>query len=86
MRTTEEQQLQKHKEQQKKLAAYRQGFKQILSTRNKDDYDSNSLMLSAQILVVNPDIYTLWNFRKEATLMEVESRYGPSVKFNFSLT
>jgi geranylgeranyl transferase type-2 subunit alpha len=72
VRTSEEQKLQKHKEQQKKLAAYRMGMKQILSTRNKDTYDQSSLVLSAQLLVVNPDIYTLWNYRKEVTLMEIK--------------
>jgi geranylgeranyl transferase type-2 subunit alpha len=74
VRTSEEQKLQKHKEQQKKLAAYRMGMKQILSTRNKDTYDQSSLVLSAQLLVVNPDIYTLWNYRKEVTLMEIKER------------
>jgi hypothetical protein len=50
------------------------GMKQILSTRNKDTYDQSSLVLSAQLLVVNPDIYTLWNYRKEVTLMEIKER------------
>ncbi|XP_044266716.1 geranylgeranyl transferase type-2 subunit alpha [Tribolium madens] len=72
VRTSEEQRLQKEKEQQKKLAAYRMGMKQILSTRNKENYDPASLHLSGQLLSVNPDIYTLWNYRKEVTLMELK--------------
>lgn len=71
VRTTEEKQRQRQKEQAKKLAAYQAGLKHILSTRKNDSYDPNSLALSAQILIPNPDIYTLWNFRKEATLVEL---------------
>ncbi|KAK4879472.1 hypothetical protein RN001_007618 [Aquatica leii] len=57
VRTTEEQQLLKRKEQQKKLIAYRMGMKQILDSRKP----------------VNPDIYTLWNYRKEVALLEINS-------------
>ncbi|XP_025835760.1 geranylgeranyl transferase type-2 subunit alpha [Agrilus planipennis] len=72
VRTTEEQRLLKEKEQQKKLTAYQTGMKQILSTRNPTSYDPKSFAISAQLLVVNPDIYTLWNYRKEVILLELD--------------
>lgn len=74
VRTTEEQQLQKQKEQQKKLLIYREGMKQILSTRKPDTYDADALKTCTKILVLNPDIYTLWNYRKEVVLMEKSKR------------
>lgn len=75
MRTTEEQRLKKQKEQQKKLAAYQAGLKQIISSRNKDTYDPTSLSICTQILIPNPDIYTLWNYRKEVVLIKLKERY-----------
>ncbi|KAF5282729.1 hypothetical protein FQR65_LT02726 [Abscondita terminalis] len=71
VRTTEEQQLLKKKEQQKKLQAYRLGMKQILNSRKPDTYDPESFAICSQLLVVNPDIYTLWNYRKEVVLIEI---------------
>ncbi|XP_063901682.1 geranylgeranyl transferase type-2 subunit alpha-like [Zophobas morio] len=79
VRTTEEQNLQKHKEQQKKLTAYRMGMKQILATRDADSYNKDSLALSAQLLTINPDIYTLWNYRKEVVLIEIKKSYQDEV-------
>lgn len=74
VRTTEEQRLKKQKEQQKKLAAYQAGLKQIISTRKKDSYDPTSLSICTQILIPNPDIYTLWNYRKEVVLIKLKER------------
>ncbi|XP_056648725.1 geranylgeranyl transferase type-2 subunit alpha [Diorhabda sublineata] len=73
VRTSEEQKALKQKEQQKKLAAYHMGMHKILSTRKSDSYDPESLQISCQILIANPDVYTLWNYRKEIILMEIEA-------------
>ncbi|XP_066258644.1 geranylgeranyl transferase type-2 subunit alpha [Euwallacea similis] len=70
VKSTEEQKAEKRKEQQRKLQAYRIGMKKILSTRNDDSYDPESLAISTQLLCVNPDIYTLWNYRKEVALIK----------------
>lgn len=75
IRTTEEQNVIKQKEQQKKLLAYQMGMEKILSSRSKDTYDTECLSICTQLLVVNPDIYTLWNYRKEVILIEIEKRY-----------
>ncbi|KAF2904668.1 hypothetical protein ILUMI_01510 [Ignelater luminosus] len=73
VRTSEEQQLLKQKEQQKKLIAYRLGMKQILQSRKPDSYDPECLGICAQLLIINPDIYTLWNYRKEVVLLEIKT-------------
>ncbi|CAG9814069.1 unnamed protein product [Phaedon cochleariae] len=72
IRTSEDQKLRKQKEQQKKLAAYHMGTEKILSSRKQDTYDPESISICTQILVVNPDIYTLWNYRKEVILIKKE--------------
>ncbi|XP_031343951.1 geranylgeranyl transferase type-2 subunit alpha isoform X2 [Photinus pyralis] len=53
--------------------AYRLGMKQILESRKQDTYDPKSLAICAQLLMVNPDIYTLWNYRKEVVLLELKA-------------
>lgn len=47
------------------------GMKKILASRTNDSYDPECLSICTQLLVVNPDIYTLWNYRKEVILMEI---------------
>lgn len=47
----------------------------ILSTRKEDSYDDKALTKSAFLLTQNPDIYTLWNYRKEVILMKIKERY-----------
>ncbi|GJQ70123.1 hypothetical protein Trydic_g22593 [Trypoxylus dichotomus] len=73
VRTTEEQKLLKQKEQQKKLKAYRYAMNQVFLTRKDVPYNKDSLILCAQILTVNPDVYTLWNYRKEVILQQIEA-------------
>lgn len=76
VRTTEEQRLKKQKEQEKKLAGYRLNVKQILASRSADHYNPSDLQLCALILSSNPDVYTLWNYRKEAVLIEIKTKYA----------
>lgn len=71
VRTTEEQRLIKEKEELKKLAAYQQGQKLIFANRAADPYNKDSFDVSAQLLTHNPDIYTLWNYRREVLLREI---------------
>lgn len=63
------------------------GMKKILSTRRTDSYDAESLAISSQLLCINPDIYTLWNYRKEVALQEKEKRYHihPYWSINYQL-
>ncbi|KAI4465028.1 protein farnesyltransferase alpha subunit/rab geranylgeranyl transferase alpha subunit [Holotrichia oblita] len=72
VRSTEEQKLLKQKEQQEKLKAYRYAMNQVAATRKEYPFNKHSLMLCAQVLTVNPDVYTLWNYRKEVVLQQIE--------------
>ncbi|KAK9675222.1 Protein prenyltransferase alpha subunit repeat [Popillia japonica] len=72
VRSTEEQKLLKQKEQQKKLRAYKYAMNQVAATRKEIPFNKDSLMLCAQVLSVNPDVYTLWNYRKEVVLQQLE--------------
>lgn len=74
VRSTEEQKLLKQKEQQKKLRAYKYAMNQVAATRKEIPFNKDSLMLCAQVLSVNPDVYTLWNYRKEVVLQQLEMR------------
>ncbi|KAK9883047.1 hypothetical protein WA026_001255 [Henosepilachna vigintioctopunctata] len=72
VRTTEEQKILKDKENKRKICAYKKGMAYILSSRKKDSYDPESFSISSQILLLNPHVYTLWNYRKEVILMEIQ--------------
>lgn len=75
IRTTEEQKALKEKEQKKKLVTYQLGMQKIFSSRNESSFDPECLSICTQLLVVNPDVYTLWNYRKEVILRQIENRY-----------
>ena len=64
----------KQKEQQKKLAAYKHVINQVALTRKAVPYNSDTFSLTAQILQLNPDVYTLWSYRKEVVLQQIEDR------------
>lgn len=58
----------------KKLVYYQTGMEKILSSRVKKNYNPDILNICTQLLVANPDIYTLWNYRKEVILKKIEVR------------
>lgn len=68
VRTTEEQKAIKRQEEKKKLALYQAGVSKVLSNRKPDSYDEEIFNLTATLLSSNPDIYTMWNVRKEMLL------------------
>lgn len=45
---------------------YSQLVQEVLSRKCKQLYDSDSLELSASLLELNPEVYTVWNYRREA--------------------
>lgn len=74
VRTTAEQAEVKRKEKEKKLQAYNDALEKIFEKRNNQVLDEEGLQLSAEVLLANPDFYTLWNFRKDIFLSFKESR------------
>ncbi len=51
---------------------------EVLRRREAKQYDAQSLMLAGKLLEQNPELYTVWNFRREAlaTVLDV-SRLAP---------
>lgn len=73
---TDEEALRKRKEQEIKLRAYRALMMKIFSKRFKNDYDMEMLEVTGKLLIVNPNIQTLWNVRRETILKLVaENRW-----------
>jgi geranylgeranyl transferase type-2 subunit alpha len=64
VRTTEEQEERKRLEREKKLKLYKYAMNECLKRIKEKQYDEESLKISAELLVSNADILTLWNFRK----------------------
>ncbi|KAK3091238.1 hypothetical protein FSP39_018174, partial [Pinctada imbricata] len=74
VKTTAEQQEAKRKEREKKLKIYNAGTAASFKKKGEKEYDEEGLKISGEILSVNPDFYTLWNYRKEAYLHLKDNR------------
>uniref|UniRef100_A0A7G3AW09 Geranylgeranyl transferase type-2 subunit alpha n=1 Tax=Lutzomyia longipalpis TaxID=7200 RepID=A0A7G3AW09_LUTLO len=80
VRTTEEEAARKKLEQDEKLKLYQAAMKEIRAKRDAKEFDRDLLDLTRKLLSSNPDIYTLWNIRRECfqelrkTLTEEELR------------
>ncbi|XP_074975040.1 geranylgeranyl transferase type-2 subunit alpha isoform X2 [Caretta caretta] len=68
VKTTEEQAEAKRLEREKKLRQYVAATTAIFEKRKMGQLDKEALELTNQILGVNPDFATLWNFRREIIL------------------
>lgn len=73
-RTTAEQQEIKRKKRGKKVKLYRAGMEKVFMKRKNDELDEELLEVIGQLLTANPDIYTLWNIRREILLHFKELR------------
>ncbi|PSC76033.1 Geranylgeranyl transferase type-2 subunit alpha [Micractinium conductrix] len=49
-----------------KAALFGQLSKEVLSRRSARRYDAESLALGAKLLELHPEVYTVWNYRREA--------------------
>jgi len=66
--TTEVQKAIADREKEKKLQIYRKSINDVLERRSHNEYDDLALKSSEGLLRANPDIVTLWNYRKEILL------------------
>ncbi|CAG5118074.1 unnamed protein product [Candidula unifasciata] len=71
VKSTAEQLEAKKKEREKKLQLYNAATSKIISKKKNGELDEELLLVSAEVLAVNPDFYTLWNYRKE-TFLELQ--------------
>ncbi|CAG2180746.1 unnamed protein product, partial [Oppiella nova] len=65
VKTDLQKQLEKKKEKEEKCRQYLALQEVVFGRRARREYDSESLATSAQLVSVNPDFYTVWNFRRE---------------------
>lgn len=66
--TTEAQKALIAREKEKKLQLYRKSINDVFERRSHNEYDELALKSSEGLLRANPDIVTLWNYRKEILL------------------
>lgn len=66
VRTTAEQEALKKKERAEKLLRYKAGMSIVFKKRKDKIYDEELMMVTERMVLQNPDIYTLWNIRREA--------------------
>ncbi|GMH39349.1 hypothetical protein BSKO_07247 [Bryopsis sp. KO-2023] len=52
--------------QERKTKLLRNATSEVLKRRREKDYSDESLGLAAKLLSLNPEVYTVWNFRREA--------------------
>ena len=48
------------------LALFSRLCNEVLERRAAKRYDAESIMLAAKLLEQNPEVYTVWNYRREA--------------------
>ncbi|CAB3383086.1 Hypothetical predicted protein [Cloeon dipterum] len=68
VRTTEQEQAIKRKEREQKVKAYKAAMGRIMKIRGNVELNDEMLILTREVLQRNPDIYTLWNIRREIFL------------------
>ncbi|CAG9566868.1 unnamed protein product [Danaus chrysippus] len=65
VRTSEEEKAKKEKERQEKLKFFKHAMQKIQSKRKEGEEDDEQLGIIEKVLLANPDIYTLWNIRRD---------------------
>lgn len=69
VRTTEAQKAAADREKEKKLQLYQKSMNDVFERRSQNEYDSEALKSTEGLLRANPDIITLWNYRKQILLL-----------------
>uniref|UniRef100_A0A1B6LIP6 Geranylgeranyl transferase type-2 subunit alpha n=1 Tax=Graphocephala atropunctata TaxID=36148 RepID=A0A1B6LIP6_9HEMI len=90
VRTTAEQDEIKRKERAEKVKLYKAGMSLTFEMREKGDKNEKGLAASAKLLAPNPDIYTLWNIRREILLhlktLKSDEEYSQMMEEELRLT
>lgn len=60
----------KRQKQQKRVVAYRAAMKLIRTKLDAAEYDDEMLAVTGELLAASPDIFTLWNVRRECLLRQ----------------
>ncbi|KAJ8679431.1 hypothetical protein QAD02_015218 [Eretmocerus hayati] len=68
VRTSAEQERIREAEKRKKALAFKKGVELIFEKRKNGDLDDEILVMTEKLLAQLPDVYTLWNIRREALL------------------
>ncbi|CAM4682841.1 unnamed protein product [Leuciscus chuanchicus] len=68
IKSTAQQEEEKRKEREKKLKAFVSARDAVLKKRSAGEQDEEALHLTQLLLSSNPDIATLWNYRREVLL------------------
>ena len=63
------------------LALFSRLCNEVLERRAAKRYDAESMMLAAKLLEQNPEVYTVWNYRREglAEIFKVLSPFSAKV-------
>ncbi|RWS24434.1 geranylgeranyl transferase type-2 subunit alpha-like protein, partial [Leptotrombidium deliense] len=67
VKTTAEKEREKRLEKEEKCKLFKAGIDKAFEMRKKND-NENALSVTAPLLMANPDVYTLWNYRREVFL------------------
>ncbi|XP_011138435.2 geranylgeranyl transferase type-2 subunit alpha isoform X2 [Harpegnathos saltator] len=88
VRTTAEQEEIQRKEKAAKIAQYKTNIAIVFQKRKDELWDDELLSITKHILLSNPDIYTLWNIRREAFQKNKwnEEEYKQMLEDEMSLT
>uniref|UniRef100_A0A0A9XHW1 Geranylgeranyl transferase type-2 subunit alpha n=1 Tax=Lygus hesperus TaxID=30085 RepID=A0A0A9XHW1_LYGHE len=62
------------KQKDAKLKVYREGMTQIFERRRSGMKDWETMRFVGDVLSTNPDVYTLWNIRKEVLLQMIDDK------------
>ncbi|KAI1293735.1 Geranylgeranyl transferase type-2 subunit alpha [Halotydeus destructor] len=68
VKTTAEKAEEKRKEREAKAEQFKFGLNAVFAKRKEEAFDDEAFGISAKLLSANPDVYTLWNYRREIIL------------------
>ncbi|XP_014672036.1 PREDICTED: geranylgeranyl transferase type-2 subunit alpha-like isoform X2 [Priapulus caudatus] len=80
VRTTAEQQEIKRKERAEKVKKFQAGLHRVFQKRDAGELDAEALQITAQLLAGNPDVSTLWNYRRAVLQHYIDTKSEDEVQ------